>query len=188
MRFEKELVARSGEKCELSGETGKLSAYLVAPKQGNNPDEFIYINETYKNQLEGTEEIDANKWRFLNDAMWSEVDAVKVVAYRMLHQLKAEGWPADLLDMIYLDDETLEWAKSGIVDENAPKHVDSNGVELQNGDSVVLIKELNVKGATFSAKRGTAVRNIRLVHDNHEQIEGKINGQSIIILTQYVKK
>ena len=120
--------------------------------------------------------------------MWSETDAVKVIAYRMLHQLKAEGWPNDLLEMMYLDDETLEWAKAGIVDENAPKHKDSNGVELQHGDSVVLIKDLNVKGATFTAKRGTAVRNIRLVHDNPEQIEGKINGQSIIILTQYVKK
>jgi protein PhnA len=59
---------------------------------------------------------------------------------------------------------------------------------LENGDSVVLIKELDVKGATFSAKRGTAVRNIRLVADNPEQIEGKINGQSIVILTKFVKK
>jgi protein PhnA len=47
---------------------------------------------------------------------------------------------------------------------------------------------LDVKGANFTAKRGTAVRNIRLVHDNPEQIEGKINGQGIVILTQYVKK
>jgi protein PhnA len=188
MSFEKELIARSGNKCEISGETTNLTTYLVSPKQGNSPNDFIYINVDYKAQIEGSQDLDANKWRCLNDAMWSEVDAVKVVTYRMLNQLKSEGWPNDLLDMMYLDDETLEWAKSGIVDENTPKHVDSNGVELQHGDSVVLIKDLNVKGATFTAKRGTPVRNIRLVHDNHEQIEGKINGQSIIILTQYVKK
>lgn len=188
MRFEKELIARSGGKCEISGETSDLVPYLVAPKQGNSADEYIYINAGYKNQLEGNVEVDVNQWRCLNDAMWSEVDAVKVVAYRMLNQLKSEGWPNDLLDMIYLEDETMEWAKSGVVDENAPKHVDVNGVELQHGDSVTLIKDLNVKGATFTAKRGTPVRNIRLVHDNHEQIEGKINGQSIVILTQYVKK
>jgi protein PhnA len=38
------------------------------------------------------------------------------------------------------------------------------------------------------AKRGTAVRNITLVHDNAEQIEGKVEGQRIVILTQFVKK
>jgi len=38
------------------------------------------------------------------------------------------------------------------------------------------------------AKIGTAVRNIKLVHDNTEQIEGKIDGQQIVILTKYVKK
>ncbi|WP_372653863.1 PhnA domain-containing protein, partial [Draconibacterium sp.] len=51
-----------------------------------------------------------------------------------------------------------------------------------------MIKDLNVKGGGFTAKRGTAVRNISLVHDNPEHIEGKVNGQHIVILTQYVKK
>ena len=68
------------------------------------------------------------------------------------------------------------------------KHVDCNGVELASGDTVVLTKDLNVKGANFAAKRGTAVRNISLVFDNPEQIEGRVNGQQIVILTQYVKK
>ena len=93
--------------------------------------------------------------------------------------------------MLYLDDEQLEWAKSsgaGMADEDKLFHLDSNGSVLQNGDTVVLIKDLDVKGANFTAKRGTAVRNIRLVHDNPEHIEGKINGQGIVILTQYVKK
>jgi protein PhnA len=123
--------------------------------------------------------------------MWSEVPAVQVVAWRMLNRLKSEGWPQDLLDMLYLDDETMTWAKSTGEDESDDDkivHKDSNGAILQNGDTVTLTKELDVKGATFSAKRGTAVRNIRLVHDNAEQIEGKIEGQSIVILTQYVKK
>jgi protein PhnA len=55
------------------------------------------------------------------------------------------------------------------------------------GDSVVLIKDLKVKGSSMVAKQGTAVRNIRLDHDNAEFIEGKVDGQTIII-TQYVKK
>ncbi|MCF8280778.1 MAG: alkylphosphonate utilization protein [Bacteroidales bacterium] len=93
--------------------------------------------------------------------------------------------------MLYLDDETLAWAKSGqsaADQEPEQKHVDCNGVELENGDTIVLTKDLDVKGASFAAKRGTAVRNIRLVFDNPEQIEGKVNGQQIVILTKYVKK
>ncbi len=66
--------------------------------------------------------------------------------------------------------------------------MDSNGVVLQNGDTVVLIKDLNVKGGGFTAKRGTAVRGIRLDPDNAEYIEGKVDGQQIVILTQYTKK
>jgi protein PhnA len=52
------------------------------------------------------------------------------------------------------------------------------------GDSVVLIKDLKVKGSSMVAKQGTAVRNIRLDHDNAEFIEGKVDGQTIVIITQ----
>jgi protein PhnA len=60
-------------------------------------------------------------------------------------------------------------------------HRDSNGVILEVGDSVVLIKDLKVKGSSMVAKQGTAVRNIRLDHDNAEFIEGKVDGQTIVI-------
>jgi protein PhnA len=59
---------------------------------------------------------------------------------------------------------------------------------LQAGDTVVLIKDLDVKGAGFTAKRGTAVRGISLVADNPEQIEGRVNGQQLVLLTKFVKK
>ncbi len=65
---------------------------------------------------------------------------------------------------------------------------DSNGNILQNGDTVTLIKDLDVKGASFTAKRGTAVRRISLVMDNPEHIQGRIKDQTIIILTKFVKK
>lgn len=188
MKFEKELVARSGNSCEISGLTEYLTYYLVAPKAGLNADEYVCITKNLADQLSGTIPIVANDWRCLNDSMWSEVEAVKAVAFRMLTQLKNEGWPADLLEMIYLEEETLAWAKDGMEDEDALKHVDSNGIVLQMGDSVVLIKELDVKGSTITAKRGTAVRNIRLVHDDATLIEGKVDGQSIYILTKFVKK
>jgi protein PhnA len=53
---------------------------------------------------------------------------------------------------------------------------------------VVLIKDLDVKGATFTAKRGAAVHNIKLVWDDANLIEGRVENQNIYILTQYVKK
>jgi protein PhnA len=93
--------------------------------------------------------------------------------------------------MFYLEEDTLRWAKAtgeGEEKEAEQFHKDCNGVRLESGDSVVLIKDLNVKGGGFTAKRGTAVRNISLVHDNTDHIEGKVNGQTIVILTQYVKK
>jgi protein PhnA len=123
--------------------------------------------------------------------MWSQVPAVQVMAWRMLTRLSREGWPQDLLDMLYLDDETLVWAQAtgeGDSEEDAVKHIDSNGAVLEAGDTVTLIKDLNVKGANFTAKRGTAVRGISLVADNPEQIEGRVEGQQIVILTKFVKK
>ncbi|MCF8466543.1 MAG: alkylphosphonate utilization protein [Sneathiella sp.] len=68
------------------------------------------------------------------------------------------------------------------------QHLDSNGVALSSGDTVILIKDLNVKGAGFTAKRGTAVRSISLVPDNAAHIEGRVEGQQIVILTEFVKK
>jgi protein PhnA len=116
---------------------------------------------------------------------------VKVVAWRMLNQLRDEGWTADLLDIMYLEEETLAWAKEGVLSGDAEDkiiHKDSNGVVLEAGDSVVLIKDLPVKGSSMVAKRGTAVRRISLDHDNANHIEGRVNGQQIVILTQFVKK
>jgi protein PhnA len=97
----------------------------------------------------------------------------------------------DNLDMMYLSDELLVWAKATGDHDNdaAPEfHKDSNGNLLQNGDAVALIKSLDVKGSTINAKMGTVLKNIRLVEDNTEQIEGKIEGQVIVILTKYIRK
>lgn len=188
MKIDKALLARANNVCELSGATDDLTTYAVGPNADGSPATTIVMTQSLHDQLEGSQEVDPNDWRCLNDSMWSETEAVKVVAYRMLYQLREEGWPQDLLDMIYLEEETLNWAKAGLPDENALVHKDSNGNILQAGDSVVLIKDLKVRGANFTAKRGTAVRNIRLVHDNAGQIEGRVETQQIVILTEYVKK
>ena len=143
-----------------------------------------------QSQIEDPESTIADHWRCLNDSMWSEVPAVKVLAWRMLDRLKGQGWPADLLEMLYMDEDQLSWAKAGAdsADDGKIIHKDSNGHILEAGDSVVLIKDLKVKGANFIAKRGTAVRRISLVRDNAGHIEGRVGDQHIVILTEFVKK
>jgi len=191
MSTEKELHARSESKCELCSSTDNLSVYEIPPTSNPGSDQCILLCTTCHEQIEDPEKIEINHWRCLNDSMWSQTPAVQVMVWRMLTRLSSEGWPQDLLDMLYLDDETLAWAQAsgeGQNDERSIKHLDSNGAVLEAGDTVTLIKDLNVKGANFTAKRGTAVRGISLVADNAEQIEGKVNGQQIVILTQFVKK
>ncbi len=191
MSKEKSLQDRSGGKCELCSSGENLAIYDIPPDADGSADQAVMICETCQQQIENPETMDANHWRCLNDSMWSQVPAVQVMAWRMLTRLRAEGWPQDLLDMLYLDDDTLAWAKAsgeGSDEDEQLKHRDCNGAELAAGDSVTLTKDLNVKGANFTAKRGTAVRNISLVPDNPEQIEGRVNGQQIVILTKFVKK
>jgi protein PhnA len=109
----------------------------------------------------------------------------------MLSRLRDEGWPNDLLEMLYLEEDDLRFAKeSGDHLEDSEKiiHRDINGTILQAGDSVVLIKDLKVKGSSMVAKQGTAVRRISLDHENEKYIEGKVGSTQIVIITDYVKK
>ena len=191
MSIESDLHARSESKCELCSATESLSVYEVPPNSNGGVDQSILLCSNCQDQIENPANMDLNHWRCLNDSMWSQIPAVQVMAWRMLSRLRAEGWPQDLLDMLYLDDETLAWAQAtgeGLDDEDKIMHRDSNGNLLEAGDTVTLIKDLDVKGANFTAKRGTAVRNISLVPDNAEQLEGRVNGQQIVILTKFVKK
>ncbi len=187
----KELEERSGSKCELCSVTESLKVFEVPPVSIGGIDGSLLACENCIEQIEDPEKMDVNHWRCLNDSMWSEYASIQVIAWRMLSRLKAEGWPQDLLEMLYLDEETLVWAKAtGEGEEESEKiiHRDVNGVILEAGDSVVLIKDLKVKGSSMVAKQGTAVRRISLDHENAEYIEGKVDGQQIVIITQYVKK
>ncbi len=184
---EKRLKDRSGSQCEISGSAENLVVYLVEPKKEALPENCILITQSLKSQIENPDTMNPNDWRGLSDSMWNENLPVQIVSWRMLARLKN----IDLLEMMYLDEDALEWAKAtGEGDEEEGKiiHKDGNGNLLFDGDSVVLIKDLDVKGANFTAKRGAAVHNIKLVWDNAEQIEGRVEGQHIVILTQYVKK
>ncbi len=185
MKFESELQARSGNACELCGATARLCVYAVPPPRHESASDYAYLCDTCITLIETPGQTDAAHWRCLNTSAWSEVPAVQVLAWRLLQRLKGEGWSDELADMLYLDDETRAWAES-LSDEEP--HRDANGAILQAGDTVILTQDLKVKGAGFTAKRGTAVRRISLVAGNPEQIEGKVEGQRIVILTKYVRK
>lgn len=123
--------------------------------------------------------------------MWSEVIPVQVMSWRMLNRLRNESWASEQLDMMYLDDEKLAWAKASGDHENdgsVELHKDCYGAILKNGDNVVLTKSLDVKGSSANAKAGTVIHNIRLVSNNTDQIEGRIDGQQIVVLTKYLRK
>lgn len=168
--------------CALCSAHENLDDHAVPPKQ-----DVVTLCATCAAGVAG-DVTDAPHWRCLNDAIWSTEAATQVTAYRLLHRLKAEGWARDLLDIAYLEPEVLSWAEDGLASDLDLIHRDSNGVVLSAGDTVVLIKDLNVKGTSFTAKRGTSVRGISLVQDNETHIEGRVNGQQIVILTQFVKK
>lgn len=181
------LAERSQGQCELCGSKQDIKEYTVAPRGDESADNMAVLCSTCHDQIEGNQDIDENHWRCLNDAIWNPNPAIQVLAYRQLHKLPTASWAQDLLGMMYMEDETKEWADQTLNQSNIV-HKDSNGNILQNGDTVTLIKDLVVKGANFTAKRGTAVRRISLVHDNANHIEGKVDGQHIVILTQFVKK
>jgi protein PhnA len=191
MQLEDTLKNRSENKCELCKSEGALSLYEVPHASHKDEDGCCMICNKCLCQLEKKEELDSKHWICLSETMWSEVPGIQVVSWRMLNRLRNESWAADNIEMMYMEDDRLDWAKKTGDHENDASvelHKDANGHVLQNGDTVILTKSLDVKGSTLNAKMGTVVKNIRLVDGNYEQIEGKIEGQLIVILTKYLRK
>ncbi len=173
--------------CALCSSSDGVAAW---PVPGPKP-AALDLCATCRDQITGAAPIDPKHWYCLREAIWSETPAVQVVSWRMLGRLRGEGWASDLLDQVYLDEDTMAWAEAGVEAEPeaeaAVRTVDSNGAVLADGDTVTLIKDLDVKGAGFTAKRGTVVKGIRL-GDDPELVEGKVNGIAIFLKTIFLKK
>lgn len=190
-----ELQNRAGSRCEFCGSETDLDCHVVAPRDASAASSCVLLCGTCRTELQTPKSLDVNHWRCLNDSAWNENGAVKVLAWRILKCLEGQAWASELLEQMYLDEELQEWASSAplIVSEDSSDEVgdkptiDSNGAALANGDSVCIIKDLNVKGTTFTAKRGTIVRNIRLT-SNPEHVEGRVNGTVIVLKTCFLKK
>jgi len=181
--IEKELIARSSGKCELCGSSEGLSVFEITPSDGS-ADKSIYLCATCREQIENPDKMDETHFNCLNESMWSEVPAVLVMSYRLLKSLGRE----DLVDMMYMEEDVKAWADALTGTSNGVVVKDANGVTLNAGDSVVILKDLEVKGAGFTAKRGTTVRNITIPQDVEGHIEGRVNGTKIYLKTEFLKK
>lgn len=187
MNISAELRSRSNNSCELCGNAGKgLTVYNVPPKTENIPDSQVVLCSDCYEAVKKGDFGNTNHWRCLTGSIWSETPAVQVLSYKILDKLSSEDWAAEAVSFSALDDSLTAWANAEAA--GALVHKDSFGNVLEQGDTVILTQNLNVKGASFIAPKGTIVRKIRLVRDNEEQIEGKINGDTIVILTKFVKR
>ena len=171
MRWD-ELMDRAESMCEFCGSADQLAIDDVTSE------DQILLCETCR-----SEDAPAAHWRCLEGAAWSGIPSVQIAVWRKLGEID-EIWAIEARENIMMEPDVMARA----VGEAVVIHKDSNGMVLAHGDTVVLIKDLPVKGAGFTAKRGTAVRNISLVPDNAAHIEGKVEGQRIVILTEFVKR
>ncbi|MEZ5047930.1 MAG: PhnA domain-containing protein [Chitinophagaceae bacterium] len=191
MKHDKELQKRSQGVCELCASNQDGAAFTIASSPDDSLNAYLWLCPTCISQIENPSTADENHWRLLTESIWSENKTIQVLSWRLLHKFAHLPYASDTLDIAYLDEDTMAWAQAdgtGKIMSDSEMHKDSNGNILANGDSVVLIKTLDVKGASFDAKMGTVVKNIKLVENNTEQIEGKVNGSQIVILTKYVRK
>lgn len=170
--------------CELCTTEPAAVAYAVSPKNNDAIENEVALCNTCLAALTQT---DADThWQCLAGSIWNTEPSVQALTYRILYGYKEKEWASEIMSAVELDEAVVDWALTAY--QTAEVHKDSNGAELVNGDTVVLTQNLNVKGTNFTAPKGTIVRKIRLVPDNTEQIEGKINDQTIVILTKYTRK
>lgn len=188
MNVDPNLLARAGGHCELCGSGEGLRAHDVpssSPREAS-----IVVCASCDAQLAPSARLDPTHWRCLERAIWSEVPAVQVASHRLLERLRTEGWASELLESVYVESDVLAWAKEGATEagvDERPLVKDTHGAVLSDGDSVTLVKDLDVKGAGFTAKRGTLVKGIRLT-DDPRHVEGRVQGIAIVLKTEFLKK
>ncbi len=184
MSISETLKNRNQNLCELCNAEIATIEYTVSPKNADTIDHQVALCNTCLKAME--DKAAGFHWRCTEGSIWSQEPSVQALSYRIAYSLKEEEWANNLINSVDLDENIIQWALNAF--EKAEVHKDAFGNLLANGDNVVLTQALNVKGTNFTASKGTVVKKIKLVHDNAEHIEGKINEQTIVILTKFVKK
>ncbi len=184
MSINQALKNRNQNLCELCNTEIATIEYTVSPESDESIENQVALCTTCLSSIDSKDS--SFHWHCLEGSIWSQEPSVQALSYRILHNLKEDEWANNLMSSVDFDDDVIQWALRAF--EVPDVHKDAFGNVLENGDNVVLTQALNVKGANFTASKGTVVKKIKLVNDNTEQIEGKINEQVIIILTKFVKK
>jgi protein PhnA len=111
----KDLARRAKSKCELTGAAGvPLRPYEVPPVSGAPElERTLLLSEACHEVLENPKRLAGREWQCLAEAVWSELPAVQVVAWRMLNRLaQREDWAREVIEDLFLDPEVETWAKS----------------------------------------------------------------------------
>jgi len=184
MSLTKELSERCQNNCEICNSNSPSHEFVVSPKNGNSFNDMVALCDSCFAAVEAQDY--AALKDFASGSIWNPVAPVQALSYRIIHGADGANEAADLAGSAGLDEEIIQWSLTAFI--VAPVHKDAFGNTLENGDNVVLTQALDVKGTNFTASKGTVVKKIKLVADNVEHIEGKVNEQTIVILTKYVKK
>ncbi|CAN5473835.1 alkylphosphonate utilization protein [soil metagenome] len=184
MSINQALKDRNQNLCELCNTETASHEYTVSPKSDESTANQVALCTTCMEALDADDQ--SFHWRCIEGSIWNPEASVQALSYRIAQKYKSEDWANNLISSVDLDENIIQWAMSAF--EVPDVHKDAFGNTLESGDTVVLTQGLNVKGTSFTASKGTVVKKIKLVHDNFEQIEGKINDQTIVILCKFVKK
>ncbi|HIC12691.1 MAG TPA: PhnA protein [Sulfurimonas sp.] len=169
--------------CELCGSDDGVSV-VELPVSDTSEEQSVYLCTNCNTQIDSGD-LDESHFNCLNDSMWSETPAAKIMSYILWSRLGRQ----DMIEMMYLEEDELKLAELAVSAEaNKLVYRDANGVELHTGDSIVILKDLEVKGAGFTAKRGTTVTRIGLAPGDEGHVEGRVNGTKIFIKTEFIKK
>ncbi len=184
MGISKKLEERCQGLCELCNNLPATHEYTVSPKKDDQIENQVALCDTCL--IASDKKDEGDYWRCLEGSIWNQEPSVQALSYRLLQIYKDKEWANNVLSSVEVDENIVQWGMSAF--DVIDTHKDTFGNTLENGDTVVLTQGLNVKGTNFTAAKGTIVKRIRLVSNNTEQIEGKINEQTIVILTKFVKK
>lgn len=112
--FGKDLARRCKSHCELCDNHGVKLIIHEVPPAPKEPDisHCIFICETCKEQIDYPKRLNINHWHCLHTSIWSQVPAVQVMATIMAKRITAKSdFAKELLDQIYLDEETQAWVE-----------------------------------------------------------------------------
>ncbi len=111
----KDLARRAKSRCEITGAAGVPLWPYEVPPVGADPeiDRTLLLSAECIDMLDHPNRLAGRSWHCLAEAVWSEMPAVQVVAWRMLSELaKREDWAREVLDEVFLDSEVEAWARA----------------------------------------------------------------------------